>query len=137
MDRRIVLVEDNPTDEKLTRKAFEKCALPHLLEVVRDGAEALERFRSGPRPSLVLLDLRLPRVDGFDVLRGVRADARTRLVPVVVLSASKEEEDIRRCYDLGANGYVRKPLDFRRFVEVFQSVIAFWVSVNEPPPGPS
>jgi len=141
MTRTILLVEDSLTDEKLALRAFKKAAVPAEMIVARDGAEALELLfglgaRAGHRltPSLVLLDLKLPRVDGLEVLRRVRSDERARLVPVVALTASREEQDIARCYALGANAYVRKPVDFTEFVEAARTISRFWLELNEPAP---
>jgi two-component system response regulator len=139
----ILLVEDDPSDEKLALRAFKRCEQPFEVAVVRDGAEALEflfaegkhQARAGaPPPRLVLLDLKLPRIDGIDVLRRVRADERTRLVPVVVFSASREDEDMRRSLELGANAYLRKPVDFAEFVEAARVLVTFWLSLNQRPP---
>jgi len=138
----ILLVEDNPTDEKLTLRAFQKCKVANEVVVVRDGAEAIDYlFGSGPYsssvvqlPALVLLDLKLPRIDGLEVLRRVRAHERTRLLPVVVLTASKEDEDVSRCYALGANAYVRKPVDFVEFVQAADTIGVFWLVLNQRPP---
>ncbi len=139
----ILLVEDNPTDEKLTVRAFNKCAVPHQLVVVRDGAEALDFIfatgaHAGRDPAMdirvVLLDLMLPRISGLDVLRRLRADPRTSTLPVVVLTASKEEEDVVETYQLGANGYVRKPVDFVEFAGAAATIGLFWLSINQPAP---
>ncbi|NOU29786.1 MAG: response regulator [Polyangiaceae bacterium] len=139
----ILLAEDNASDEKLTLLAFRNCGVEHEMVVVRDGAEALEylfaegRYRDrdpNAQPSVVLLDLKLPKLDGVDVLRRLRADERTRLLPVVVLSASKEDEDVVRCYDLGANGYVRKPVEFAAFAAAAKTLGIFWLTLNEPAP---
>ena len=141
----ILLVEDDPSDEKLALRAFKRCDQRFEVAVVRDGAEALDflfgegRYedRAGaPPPRLVLLDLKLPRIDGIDVLRRVRADERTRLVPVVVFSASREDEDLRRSLQLGANAYLRKPVDFAEFVEAARVLVTFWLSLNQMPPLP-
>lgn len=143
MKRTILLVEDNASDEKLTLLAFRDCGVENRVVVVRDGAEALEYLfaegRHGHRdpadqPSVVLLDLKLPKLDGVDVLRRLRTDERTRLLPVVILSSSKEDEDVARCYDLGANGYVRKPVEFTAFAEAARTLGVFWLTLNEPPP---
>lgn len=145
----ILLVEDNPTDEKLTLKAFEQCVIPHEIVIARDGAAALDylwgRERSDASreitlPDLVLLDLKLPKLNGLEVLRGIRADDRTRLLPVVVLTASREEEDVVESRRLGANAYVRKPVDFLQFVQCAKTIGLFWLHMNEPVPkrrGPS
>jgi two-component system response regulator len=138
---RILLVEDNASDEKLTLRAFKNCGVPNEVDVVRDGAEALEYLFCTGRyagrdpdlaPSVVLLDLSLPRVDGLEVLRQARADPRTKLLPVVILTASKEDEDVVRSYSLGANAYVRKPVDFGEFVEAARTLGVFWLTLNEP-----
>jgi two-component system response regulator len=138
MNRTILLVEDNASDEKLTILAFKKCGVSNAIIVVRDGAEALD-YLIGERaraelPAVVLLDLKLPKVDGLEVLRRVRADARTKLLPVVVLTASKEEEDVIRSYTLGANAYVRKPVEFAEFAGAAKTLGLFWLLLNEPAP---
>jgi CheY-like chemotaxis protein len=142
-DQPILLVEDNPDDELLTTRAFKKNAIKNEIVVARDGVEALDfLFCTGEhakrdinvRPQVVLLDLNLPRVSGLDVLRRIRADERTRGLPVVVLTSSKEEEDIIRSYALGANGYVRKPVDFAAFNEAVRTLGLFWLLLNEVPP---
>jgi len=145
VSKSILLVEDNPTDEKLTLRAFRKCNIVNEIAVVRDGAEALDfLFATGPYagkakplPALTLLDLNLPRIAGLEVLRRVRADERTKMLPVVILTSSKEEEDVIRSYSLGANAYVRKPVDFAQFVEAANTLGVFWLLLNEQPPGPS
>ncbi len=143
MTKIILLVEDNPTDEKLTLRAFKKSGVANEVFVVRDGVEALDYlFGTGPHagrigqelPSIVLLDLQLPRIGGLEVLRRVRADERTKLLPVVVLTSSKEDEDIARSYALGANAYVRKPVEFSEFVDAARTLGLFWLLLNEPPP---
>jgi two-component system response regulator len=140
--RSILLIEDNPSDEKLTLRAFKKSNVANDIVVVRDGAEALDYFfgtgvHSGRdtsrQPALTLLDLKLPRIDGLDVLRRLRADDRTKLLPVVVLTASTEEEDIIRSYSLGANAYVRKPVDFAEFIAAANTLGVFWLLMNERP----
>ena len=135
----ILLVEDNPTDEKLTLRAFARCAIPHEIMIVRDGAEALDYiFGVGAYagkeisvPKVMLLDLKLPRIDGLEVLRRIRGDARTKLLPVVILTASREQEDIVQSYLCGANAYVRKPVDFTQFVETAKTIGVFWLLMNE------
>lgn len=143
MTKQILLVEDNASDEKLTLLAFKKCGVANEVVVVRDGAAALEfLFGTGAHagrdvsvlPSLVLLDLKLPKLDGLDVLRAIRADARTKLLPVVILTASAEDEDLVKGYSLGANAYVRKPVGFAEFAEAAKTVGLFWLLLNEPPP---
>jgi two-component system response regulator len=145
MSRDILLVEDNASDEKLTIRAFKKSNVSNDIVVVRDGAEALEYlFGTGRHdgrdthilPEIVLLDLKLPRVDGLEVLRQIRADDRTKLLPVVVLTASREEEDVIRSYALGANAYVRKPVDFAEFADAAKTLGLFWLLLNESPQGP-
>jgi two-component system, response regulator len=136
----ILLVEDNESDEKLALHAFKRAGVMMPIVVQRDGRDALDwLFATGSqadrdpelRPKLVLLDLKLPRVDGFEVLQQVRANPRTALLPVVVLTASKEKEDIVRSYSLGTNGYVGKPVDFAEFVEAARTLGAFWIGLNE------
>ena len=142
-NKTILLVEDNEDDVKLTLRAFKRNNMQSPIAVARDGVEALEFLfaegayadRAGkPLPSLIILDLKLPRLDGQGVLKAVRADERTRLVPVVVMTSSKEEEDLSRSYALGANGYVRKPVDFDEFVEATKILGLYWLTVNQPPP---
>ena len=144
MDKKIILlVEDNPDDEALTLRALEKNKVRNDVVVVRDGAEALDYlFASGAYasrnvsefPQVVLLDLKLPKVDGFEVLRRVRSDERTRLLPVVILTSSKEEQDLINGYALGANSYIRKPVDFIQFTEAVRHLGLYWLVLNEPPP---
>jgi len=143
MNKHVLLVEDNPSDEKLTLRAFRKANVVNEVHVTRDGAEALDYlFGTGsyagralePAPAIILLDLKLPRIDGLEVLRRIRADERTKLLPVIILTSSKEEEDIARGYSLGANAYVRKPVDFAEFVTAAQAVGLFWLLLNEPAP---
>lgn len=136
----ILLVEDNPNDELLTVRALKKCGFDRGLVVARDGAEALDYLfatgRDGGReaagvPRVILLDLKLPKVDGFDVLRRVREDERTRHIPIVVLSSSIEERDLAASYELGANSYVRKPVNFDSFVEAMRYLGTYWLTLNE------
>jgi two-component system response regulator len=145
MNKVILLVEDNASDEKLTLHAFKKCGVSNEVVVVRDGAAALDYvFATGQHagrdpgalPTVVLLDLKLPRVDGLEVLRRMRADERTKLLPVVILTASKEEEDVVRSYSLGANAYVRKPVVFAAFAEAAKTLGLFWLLLNEVAPTP-
>ncbi len=142
MSKTILLVEDNPSDEKLTLLAFKNCGVANDVVVERDGAAALDYlFATGPHsgrdttalPTVVLLDLNLPKIDGLEVLRRVRADERTHLLPVVVLTSSKEDEDIVRSFTLGANAYVRKPVDFTEFVAAAKTLGLFWLLLNEAP----
>jgi two-component system response regulator len=139
-NKSILLVEDNADDVELTLRAFRKSKVLNEIVVKRDGVEALDYlFSSGadaglhPSPSLevVLLDLKLPKVDGLEVLRRMRADERTRRTPVVVLTSSSEEKDIVRSYDLGANSFVRKPVDFNEFLEAAQQLGLYWLVLNQ------
>jgi two-component system response regulator len=145
MNKIILLVEDNPSDEKLTTLAFKKCGVSNEIVVVRDGAAALDYlFGTGSHagrdtsvlPTIVLLDLNLPKISGLEVLERLRADERTKLLPVVILTASREEEDILKGYSLGANSYVRKPVEFAAFVEAARTLGLFWLLLNEPAPVP-
>lgn len=134
----ILLVEDNPDDETLTLRAFKKHKIVNQVVVARDGAEALEYFFGARRgqsepPSLVLLDLKLPKVDGLEVLRRIRADERTRSLPVVVLTSSQEEQDMVASYSLGCNSYIRKPVDFDKFLEAVNALGLYWLLLNELP----
>ncbi len=134
----ILLVEDNPDEEALTLRAFEKSNISNEVVVARDGAEALAYLfpgdGDGPRPALILLDLNLPKVGGLEVLCRMQADARTRLIPVVVLTSSKQEEDILDSYRSGANAYVRKPVNFSDFADAVRALGVFWLLLNEPAP---
>jgi two-component system, response regulator len=141
----ILLVDDNPSDIDLTRRALGRSHVANQLVVAEDGQQALDYlFAAGEYagrdpaelPALVLLDLKLPRVDGLEVLRRLRADERTRRVPVVVLTSSREEQDVASSYDLGVNSYIRKPVDFNQFVEAVLHLGLYWLVVNEPPPPP-
>jgi two-component system, response regulator len=140
-NRTILLVEDNPDDEALTLRAFEKSNIHNEVVVVRDGAEALAYLFPGdgdgdgaPRPALILLDLNLPKVGGLEVLRRMRIDERTQMIPVVVLTSSKLDEDIVDSYRNGANAYVRKPVKFSDFTEAVKALGVFWLLLNEPIP---
>jgi two-component system response regulator len=138
-ERTILLVEDNPDDEALTIRALGKANIVNQLNVARDGAEAIDLlFTNGATratlPTLILLDLKLPKVDGLEVLRRIRAGERTRLIPVVVLTSSKEQEDVIASYRSGANAYVRKPVNFSEFAEAVRTLGMFWLLLNEPAP---
>lgn len=142
MDTRpILLVEDNLDDVELTLRALQKNQIPNELVVAQSGMEALKFLFEGRRleggrvrldPSIVLLDLKLPDIDGFEVLSRMRSDDKTKLIPVVVLTSSKEESDLLRAYSLGANSYVRKPVDFRKFLLTVQLLGNYWLDLNEP-----
>ncbi|HEY1551943.1 MAG TPA: response regulator [Kofleriaceae bacterium] len=136
MSKVILLVEDNPSDEKLTVRALKTCGVANEVHVERDGAAALDYLATHDLPAIVLLDLKLPKLDGLDVLGRIRDDARTRLVPVVVLTSSKEEQDVVASFSLGANAYVRKPVDFTEFAEAARTLGLFWLLLNEPVPRP-
>lgn len=136
MDARpILLVEDNEDDVLLTQRAFRKAGIPNELVVARDGVEALHAMNDGAfkkaLPALVLLDLKLPRVDGMEILRRLREDERTRIARVVVLTSSREEKDIQRCALLGANSFIRKPVDFDEFLRAVQSISSYWLQLDE------
>jgi two-component system, response regulator len=137
--RHILLVEDNPNDRILTQRAFKKSKLGNDLITVNDGEEALhyllgtDNVEPQPLPILLLLDLKLPKVDGLEVLEKIRLHERTRLLPVVVLTSSVEQDDLFRSYSLGVNSYVRKPVDFNQFVEALQQLGLYWLILNESP----
>lgn len=143
-DKIILLVEDNPDDVKLTSRALKKNNITNDVVVVMDGEEALDwLFCSGTHadrdpdlsPAVILLDLKLPKVDGLEVLSRLRADERTKLLPVTILTSSKAEEDRAKGYSLGANSYVRKPVDFNQFSDAVRQLGLYWLLLNEPPPG--
>ena len=138
----VLLVEDNPNDAELTLRALRGKGLRNSLVVVEDGAQALDFLfargawshrGSADGPKLVLLDLRLPKVDGIEVLREVKSDERTRQIPVVILTSSRQDPDIQRCYELGANSYIVKPVDFDKFAVCVAEVGLYWLLLNEPP----
>jgi two-component system response regulator len=142
-EKTILLVEDNPDDELLTLRALRKNKILNEVTVVRDGAEALDYlFGAGKyagrdtrdMPQVVLLDLKLPKLDGLEVLRRLRAEELTRRLPVVVLTSSDEEQDILASYDLGANSYVRKPVEFHQFIDALGQLGLYWLVLNQPPP---
>jgi two-component system response regulator len=140
----ILLVEDNADDVELTLRALKKNNITNQVVVMGDGAEALDYFAgkgahagrdTSVLPAVVLLDVKLPKVDGLEVLRSLRADEATRVVPVVILTSSREEQDLVKGYSLGANSYVRKPLSFQEFAEAVRQLGMCWLLLNEPPPG--
>lgn len=139
----ILLVEDNPDDEMLALRAFKKNNITSEVNVARDGVEALDfLFGRGAyqgrdltqQPSLILLDLKLPKMDGLEVLKALRDNEHTRLIPVVVMTTSKEEDDLVRSYSYGANSYIRKPVDFNQFIDAVRQVGLYWLVLNEPLP---
>jgi len=143
MSKIILLVEDNPDDVKLTLRAFKRNNMLNPIVVAEDGVEAVDFLfsrgahadRAGkPLPALIVLDLKLPKLDGLGVLKAVRGDDRTKHIPVVILTSSKEEQDLIHSYALGANSYVRKPVDFTEFMEAARVLGIFWLMLNEPPP---
>ena len=143
MEKSILLVEDNPDDVELTMMALKENNIANRIDVVTDGAEALDYlFCTGKyegrdknaTPAVILLDLRLPKLDGLEVLKRIREDERTSLLPVVILTSSKEERDIVNGYELGANSYIQKPVDFSQFTEAVKVLGLYWLVMNEPPP---
>jgi len=144
-DRNILLVEDNPDDEKLILYTLKKYRLANGIRVARDGAEALDYLfgtgafagqPAGALPQIVLLDIKLPKINGLEVLQRIRADPRTRCLPVIILTSSDEEQDIIDSYELGANSYVRKPVEFSQFAEAVRQLGLYWLILNEPSPDP-
>ncbi len=135
----VLLVEDNPDDVELSLRALKKAHLVNPIRIARDGAEALDLLfgegesRTPWLPRVVLLDLKLPRLGGLQVLERIRADARTRALPVVILTSSREEPDVRRAYELGANSYIVKPVEFEKFVAAVGEVGLYWLVLNQPP----
>jgi CheY-like chemotaxis protein len=140
--KRILLAEDNPNDVELTLSALEEYNLANEVIVARDGVEVLDylfhrgQFANHPNgtPAVILLDLKMPRMDGLEALRQLRADPRYKRVPVVMITSSREEQDLVRSYELGVNAYVVKPVDFQKFVECIKQIGFFWALINEPPP---
>jgi CheY-like chemotaxis protein len=140
--KRILLAEDNENDVELTLTALQECRLSNEVEVVRDGADALDYIyhrgnyteRLDGLPCVILLDLKMPRVDGLEVLRQLKSDPMLRHIPVVMLTSSREEKDLVQSYDLGVNAFVVKPVDFEQFLKVIRNLGMFWAIVNEPPP---
>ena len=144
MEKTIMLVEDNANDEELTLRALRKSNIANEVFVARDGQEAVDFLFSTGRhagreparmPAVILLDLKLPKLNGIDVLQRIRADARTRLIPVVVLTSSSEDEDMLRSYQSGANSYVRKPIEFSAFANAVTQLGMYWMLINQAPPG--
>jgi len=143
-DLAILLVEDNPDDAEVARRALRKAGMPGLLEWVKDGAEALDfmfgtgayQGRAAAAPRVVLLDMRLPKVDGLEVLRALKGDPRTRAIPVVMMTSSTQDEDVARSYAEGANSFVSKPVQFEEFARQVGDLGRYWLHVNRPPPGP-
>jgi CheY-like chemotaxis protein len=141
--RRILLVEDDPKDVELTLTALEEYNLANEVVVAHDGAEALDYLyyrgefasRTNDNPAVLLLDLKLPKVDGLEVLQQIKSDENLRMIPVVVLTSSRDEKDMVRSYSLGVNAYVVKPVDFHEFVNAIKELGMFWAIINEPPPG--
>jgi DNA-binding response OmpR family regulator len=141
--KRILLVEDSPKDIELMLTALKECNLANEVDVAQDGQEALDYLnrmepynkRPDNNPAVVLLDLKLPKVDGLEVLRYIRANDRLKRIPVVILTSSREDQDVVRGYELGANAYVVKPLDFQQFVAAVKELGIFWAVINQPPPG--
>jgi len=142
-DKVILLIEDNASDVELTRRAFSKSRIGNDLAVVEDGEEAVQYLwatgayagrDAADLPALVLLDVNLPKLSGIEVLRRIRADVRTRRLPVVILTSSREEQDIAAGYDLGVNSYIRKPVDFKQFAQCIEQLGLYWLILNEPPP---
>ena len=140
---RILLVEDDPKDVELTMTALDEYHLANEVVVARDGEEALDYLyyrgnfmrRAGENPAVLLLDLKLPKVDGLEVLKQIKSDEKLRMIPVVVLTSSREEKDMVASYQLGVNAYVVKPVEFHEFVNAIKELGAFWAVINEPPPG--
>ncbi len=140
-DKTILLVEDNPDDEELTLLAFQQNNIMNRIIVARDGAEAIDllfgdKADADNLPTIILLDLKLPKVDGMEILRRIRENPRTRRIPVIVLTSSTEEQDIVKSYDLGCNSYVRKPVNFSEFLEASRQLGMYWLMLNEASPRP-
>ncbi|MBW1834604.1 MAG: response regulator [Deltaproteobacteria bacterium] len=140
-DIKILLIEDNPDDVELTLRAFKKHNLANHITVARDGEEALDIiFQRGKevsgrlKPDLILLDLKLPKIDGMEVLKQIKKNSETKVIPVIILTSSKEENDLAESYLLGANSYIRKPVNFENFTGVVMQLGLYWLLINEPPP---
>jgi|SRR6266849_4685834 len=143
-EKMILLVEDNPDDEELTKRALRQAKIANEIIVARDGGEAVDfLFGQGEHagrdlsrmPAVILLDLKLPKLSGLDVLKRLRADSRTKLIPTVILTSSSEEEDMLKSYEFGANSYVRKPVEFGAFANAVSQLGLYWMLLNQPPPG--
>ncbi len=141
-NKSVLLVEDNPDDVKLTLRAFAENNITNEIVVVNDGVKALDYlFKRGlysdsdpnKLPTVILLDIQLPKIDGHEVLRQIRSNERTKLIPVIILTSSKEEEDLVKCYKNGCNSYIQKPVDFMEFVQAVKSLGMYWLLLNEPP----
>ncbi|MBS3777697.1 MAG: response regulator [Candidatus Thermoplasmatota archaeon] len=134
-DKQILLVEDNPDDAKLTKRAFNKIIEEHeySFQIATDGKQAIQHLKNKPTPRFILLDLKLPRIDGFEVMKFIRSYEPTKLVPVIVLTSSTEENDRIRIYNLGANSYIQKPVDYKTFLDVVQIISSYWIKLNENP----
>ncbi|MBI5476634.1 MAG: response regulator [Ignavibacteriales bacterium] len=140
--RTILLVEDNPKDVELTLEALAEHNLANRVTVAKDGVEAMEylrcegkyKLRNPEQPAVILLDIKMPRMDGIEVLQAIRGDGKLKKIPVVMLTSSREGPDLKKCYDLGANAYVVKPVDFENFIEAVKQVGVFWAVINELPP---
>jgi two-component system response regulator len=141
--RKILIVEDNPTDAALLLRALEKAGITNPLVTVKDGLEAVQYLFTFGRyefrdpddpPAVVLIDLNLPKIDGLEVLRRMRSDYRTKLIPVAIFTSSIEQQDLINGYSLGANSYVRKPIEFSKFSKVVEQLVTYWTALNEPPP---
>lgn len=139
-NKTILIVEDSQDDKDLIIRAFKKSELKARVDVVRDGAEALEYMNGTGKfegktlydlPDLILLDLKLPKIDGKEVLQAIRSDKNYCLIPVIILSSSDEHNDVNECYKLGANSYIKKPIDFKRFLEIISVLITYWLTINE------
>jgi two-component system, response regulator len=142
-NRKILVVEDNPSDEALLLRALKKSGITNPIVAVKDGLEAVQYLFGFGRyeyrdpddiPAVVLIDLHLPKMDGLEVLRRMRADYRTKLIPVTIFTSSNDEQDLINGYSLGANSYVRKPVDFVKFSKIVEQLVTYWVALNEPPP---
>ncbi len=138
----ILLVEDDPRDAQLTLQALADCNLANRVTLVRDGVEAMEylqydgnyKTRKKESPAVVLLDIKMPRMDGLEVLRAIRSDKKLKILPIVMLSSSRENPDLKECYALGVNAYVVKPVDFKEFIDSVKNLGVFWALINEIPP---